>query len=482
MKRLLWAIAILIIPPFVFWGAGSAMRSKQNGPSYAGTIFGRKVSFEEYSAAWQAAKNQALLMYGAKLNQVYEALNLEQQAWDRLILLEEAKKKHIRVSDREVVDVIQSFPFLQSNGQFDKRAYNMVLAEVFRITPRQFEEEIRDMLKILKLRDTAIRGIKITNKEVWEAYKKENEKSKISYILVSPSSFIKTVTLDSEAAKKYYEANTESFRVPEQVNIEYLGFEFADYQKDREKTLIAAEKIDYVLSDNTKVFEDVAKENSIPVKETGLFSRQGPIPQIGWFPEVQKIAFGLKPGERSNLIKSDMESISGYYIIKLKDKKPSYVPALDKVRDKIETILKEDAAASLAYKEANRLHKKMTDSMTAKGMKFQEAARKIRHTAQDSEFFTRNEYIQNLGPAQEIGEAAFNTNFGTLSPVIRTRAGFCMLTVVQIQPADELKFKRERKKFSQKTLEEKKLGALNEWYLGILKKAKLKSNIPAEGE
>ena len=45
-KRIWIGLAILILPAFLFWGMGSALRNKE-GPAYAGTVFGRKVSLLE---------------------------------------------------------------------------------------------------------------------------------------------------------------------------------------------------------------------------------------------------------------------------------------------------------------------------------------------------------------------------------------------------------------------------------------------------
>lgn len=482
MKRILWTLAILIIPPFVFWGAGSAMRSRQKGPNCAGTIFGRNVSFEEYSNAWQAARNQAMMMYGSKMDEIADALNLEQQAWDRLILLHEAKKKGLRVSDQEVINTIQNLPFFQSKGQFDKRAYDLILTQAFRVEPRQFEEEIREILLIEKLRDTVIKGVQINDEELTQAYKRENEKSRITYILVAPAGFRATIKIDEPSLKRYYQANAESFRVGEQVNVEYIGFEFADYKKDakasedsaKENALMAAEKIDYILADKTKSFEETAKENSLTIKETGFFGEEGPIPQIGWFPEIQKAAFRLRPGERSELIKSKMGFAKGYYIIKLKEKRASYVPGYEEVKSKIENILTSEEAQRLAAQEAGRLHKKLSGQ---KGLKFEDSAARLRRKVNYSQPFTRNEYIQGLGMAAELGEAAFTIKPGEISPVTQTRAGYCIFTVAQITPIDEEKFKNEKEEFSKKALESKKSRQLNDWYMGLLKRAALKNNL-----
>ncbi|MBI4335372.1 MAG: SurA N-terminal domain-containing protein [Candidatus Omnitrophica bacterium] len=517
MKRLLWATIFLILLPFVFWGVSAPLRSK--GPDYAGMIFGRKVSFEEYTASWQAARNQALLMYGSRLDEVYDSLNLDAQAWDRLILLAEAKKKRIRVADPEVIDIIKKFPFLQSGGQFDMRAYGMILEQVFKTTPRQFEEEIRQFLAISKTRDSIIKDIKLTNREVWAEYARENEKSRISYILVPREKFKNRVRFDEKTVKARYNQSSDLLRVPDQVNCEYLGFEFMDYRKDvqaadeeiksyyethkdefdpkktfadlkdtirsslierkaREKALRDAEKIDYALLDKTKTLEEAAGSLSMPIKETGFFAKDGPIPQIGWFPEIQKVAFKLKPGERSELIKSRMDFVKGYYIIRVKESRASYVPPLDEVREKVENMVREDTALQLASTEAGRLHRKILELMKASNIGFEDAAVRIMREPKQTVYFGRNDYVQGIGLAGEIGEAAFDIEAQDPAPVVKTRAGYCVFKAVDLKPADQKKFKRERKEFAKKTLESKKMDTLNTWYRNLLKRANLKNNLP----
>ena len=50
-KVVLWALLILIVPAFVLWGTGSLGGSKGKGPTYAGKIDGKKVSFEQFGNA-----------------------------------------------------------------------------------------------------------------------------------------------------------------------------------------------------------------------------------------------------------------------------------------------------------------------------------------------------------------------------------------------------------------------------------------------
>jgi parvulin-like peptidyl-prolyl isomerase len=356
----------------------------------------------------------------------------------------------------------------------------MLLEQVFKTTARQFEEDIRGSLIIERLRDAVIKDVTLTEEELRAAYRNENEKSRISYILVSPDEFKDGAAAEAAAIEAYYKNNAELFRVPDQANIEYLGFEYRDYQGDKAKALEAAEKIDYALADKTKTLQDAARENSLLIKETGFFSPQGPIPQIGWFPDIQRAAFKLKVGETSGLIKSNMDFVNGYYIIRLKEKKPSYIPELAEVRDRVISKVKDAEAAKLAREEAYRLRTQITGLLKPGAGKFEEAAAALKRQAKQSEPFARNGYIQAIGSASELGEAAFALKAGEISPVMKTEAGFCLFTTLEVTPVNEENFKKDREEFFKKTLESKKTASLSSWYADLMRRAGLKSNIPSE--
>ena len=97
-KKIWIVLIILIVPAFTLWGFGSFMHSKQEA-AYVGKISSRKVSSLEYQDALDAVKNQAVMQFGDDLSKIQKYLNLESQAWERLILLTEAKKLKVKVSD-----------------------------------------------------------------------------------------------------------------------------------------------------------------------------------------------------------------------------------------------------------------------------------------------------------------------------------------------------------------------------------------------
>ena len=167
MKRVLWGLAVIIIPAFVLWGAGGLRETGR----YAGKIFGKNISFEEYTNSYNAVRSLGLLTHGRDFQKMRGALMLERAAWDRLILVKEAQKRRIKISDEEIIARIAALPIFQTKeGLFNQSNYTMILGNILRTTPRQFEEEMRESLMIERLMARVFRGTpEPTRKEIEEA-------------------------------------------------------------------------------------------------------------------------------------------------------------------------------------------------------------------------------------------------------------------------------------------------------------------------
>ncbi len=163
-KKVWIFLALIIIPAFALWGFGGAFRSREENKSL-GRIFGRPVTALEFRDAFSAVTTNAIMKYGDKFPEVQEQLNLDAQAWERLILLAEAKKRRIRASDQEVIQSIQSLPFFQYKGSFDNKIYDQTLHYVFRLKPREFEEQVRANIVLNKLYQQVTEPVKGDDKE-----------------------------------------------------------------------------------------------------------------------------------------------------------------------------------------------------------------------------------------------------------------------------------------------------------------------------
>jgi len=176
-KRIWIGLAIVIMPAFLFWGLGSAVRSKEES-AFIGKINGKKITLLEYKDALSAVRNAAIIRFGDRFDEIQKEINLEAQAWERLLLIYEAKKYKLTASDREVIESIESYAFFQRKGNFDNRTYNDLLRYVFRTPARTFEEQMRENIIIVKLYNKITENITLNDKEIRDEYIKATTKEK----------------------------------------------------------------------------------------------------------------------------------------------------------------------------------------------------------------------------------------------------------------------------------------------------------------
>ena len=187
-KVVLWGILILILPAFVIWGAGS-MGKESKGPKFVGMIDGKKVSFDNFAGAISSVRCQIFLNYFNNQKALGELLKnqslMGKIAWDRLIMLKEAKRLKIKASNDEVVTYIRSHPLFMRNGKFDEGMYGYILRNNLGLDPRSFEEITRENITMQKLSTALTKEIKVTDEELNAYYRAENSKFKILYAIIA---------------------------------------------------------------------------------------------------------------------------------------------------------------------------------------------------------------------------------------------------------------------------------------------------------
>lgn len=178
-KKVWIFLALIIIPAFALWGFGGAFRSREESAP-RGKIFGRNISSLEIKDSLSAVTTAAIIQFGDNFPEAQKNLNFQAPAWQRLILLEEAKRRKIKATDQEVVAAIENMPYFRYKGAFDNKTYEQTLQYVFHLKPRTFEEQTRQNLMLNKLYRQVIDGVKIDAKEIEEAYKKVNKLENLS--------------------------------------------------------------------------------------------------------------------------------------------------------------------------------------------------------------------------------------------------------------------------------------------------------------
>ena len=108
----------------------------------AGKIFGKNVAWEEFEAqrAWEYRKWANQL--GGTVPEEFRPM-IEQQVWDRLILLEQARRRKLGVDNAELAAYIRQQAVFQQEGRFVPDHYKRVLMAIG-LHPNEFERRLRD--------------------------------------------------------------------------------------------------------------------------------------------------------------------------------------------------------------------------------------------------------------------------------------------------------------------------------------------------
>ena len=362
-KIILWGLLILILPAFVMWGSAGVSRSKDKGPDYAGIINDKKVSFDDLARALSGVRTQIILNYFNQPKVLEAVLSnkpvLAKLAWDRLLMLNEAKKMSIKVSDKEVIDAIRTHPLFIRDNVFDDRFYGYVLRNNLGLEPRVFEESVREDLMLRKLTLTFTKGLKIPDEDVRSEYNKELGKFKLAYVMIEPKDAAEEVTVDEKTAKDFYEKHKNDLVVKSTLKgalpdrtatfdeareaIEKYIKESSATQSVKEKAEETYKKIDERMRDKNETFQKAASGRGLDVKETDFFSRNDKLGEIGDTALVADAAAALKEFQ----VSEPVNTTKGFIIFEVIDKKPADEEAFKKDKDEYVKKIQEKKASML---------------------------------------------------------------------------------------------------------------------------------------
>jgi peptidyl-prolyl cis-trans isomerase D len=160
----------------------------------------------------------------------------------------------------------------------------------------------------------------------------------------------------------YHIAKVEAVEKPYIRKYKDVKKDIVDYLKEKqaeENLFIDAKRLFVKIRDSKKKFEEAATEFGFDVKTSGYMSLKSPKA-----PFNSAIVKSALMEEKGKLLGPD-EGVGGYIIYEIADKKPSYIPAFDKIKDKVKKAYIKFKAKELAKQKAEEVYSKLK-----KGEKF----------------------------------------------------------------------------------------------------------------
>jgi hypothetical protein len=380
---------------------------------------------EEYHRAYQNTYIWYILSSGRMIPMTDELSNsLHGEAWRRVAVLRKAQADKILVTDKEVVQQMQSLPLFRSeNGAFDVNIYKAVLQRL-EMTSRQAEELFREQIAIYKLMYEPVQAALISPYELTKAYHLYTDRFVLDYAVLSRTQVEKTVTVSKEEAEALFNENPKAFEMPPKVRVSYVEFPVSnflakvelpegaalqvynknieDYRientnenttaeykpfesvegditaqlKEAAARKMAAEKAtEFVVDVAPKAegaqpdFAGAASKNGFKIKTLPAFSMNDELKGIDATAPFRQSAFGLENDSYSSF----SDAVIGkdkIYVLSLEQRHPAFVPIFDAVESEVMQAARDQAVTKALAERAMEIKQAVTKAVsTGSGFK-----------------------------------------------------------------------------------------------------------------
>ncbi|HKX49474.1 MAG TPA: SurA N-terminal domain-containing protein [Candidatus Binatia bacterium] len=485
-KKRSWIITILlglIIVVFIAFYGGS--QQPTGVTSHVAEVNGESISQREFIVHYQRAVERYREMFkGSFTPELLKNLNIKQSLLEEMIearlVVQEARRLCLSATDEELMNAIAQVPEFHVNGRFNKERYIQLL-RANRLTPAQFEEDQRKQLTIQRLLGVLADAAHVTEAEVRERYRFEQEKINLQFIRFSVSDNLSEVKITDEDVQKFYDRNKESLKEPLKVQVEYIPYSFEQFSgpvqltdkevedyyntnratkfttpkqakvryimvrldagadaKQKEAAQVRANRIVAEARGGKNFAELAKKESQDPSAEKGG--------EIGWLNQGQlpealdKQIFALAKGE----ISEPIETPVGFHIVKVEDIKEEKTLSLAEAKPVITRELKLEKGKYEAAKIADRDREK-----AASGNDLAKIAQESGLSLKTTRLFSEGEVLPEIGPTQDFYKTALALKAKEVSSVIEGPNAYYVLkakerTEAVVPPLDAVRGKIEK--------------------------------------
>jgi len=480
-SRILWGFFAIIIA-VAFVAVDSCFQSPQDNLT-AGKISGKKISASQFDQAVQAIRG-----FGRNRDNETPSSVVDRRAWEQIAARQTAEKAGLTSSKEEIRSMLREAPGFQGANGFDINRYRMVLADQG-LTPALYENLVAHQLAMMKSAAIVDAATWVAPMELEDELAAMTDRFTVQVATVSNRFAGVEMRLGEEDYRKFYEANKNTFALPDRVAVRYIAIpvsnflasvnvpegdiqEYYDshvdtytrmttnnttetipYAEVRGKILaeLQMEEARYCASTSatfniygklanagTNALEIVAAQEKLTIKTTPLFGADEPLYWTENAKEFADAAFELDPDRtdsRFGIVKGDFY----IYVIEPVQRSPAHTPAYEDVLTDIRSraLAKARTEAFQSYTKELRAD---LQKLVAEGKSFSDAAKaKALNTSTSFTYTVSDIQNQNVDNGFSIAYGAMTLKKGDVSEAIPASATQSLFVYVQDrQPGDAL--------------------------------------------
>ncbi len=497
-----------------------------------GSINGQPISPDEYFPAETEARINYFLRHFPNWPDSAEATrdDLKRDTIFRVFLIHKLQEFDIHASDDAVARLARERlgkEVVDNLGRFHKEYF-----EPARVSMEDLGQYLRHEAGIQELVQVAASSAKLLNpREAEQLYRKDNEQLDTQVALFSASNYLAKVTVTPDAITNFYKLRAAKYRVPERVQVAYVEFSATNFLAEADKQLNQRTNVNAIVDEeylrrgpesfkNDKgeklpeaeakaklkedirhnlglleayrkaaefgnqlynqqvtqesVFETLATTNGLAVKVTPPFDEDKGLENGDFPPQFRQRALSLT-NQQQAVSFSPIRGTNAVYLIALKNKIPSELPPLEKIRDEVTADYKYSQAVDLARKAGAAFNTSVTNALAQK-KPFAEVAAATNVPLINVPPFTPSTGLTNVDSRinpRMLQNYADNLKPDQASPFIPSQDGGMLIYMRERVPVSDAKLKQDLPEFLTRLRVYRQNEAFNQWFRRAAEQAKL---------
>ncbi len=501
---IVFVVAVFVGSIFLVYGLKSGGGGGPTEGTVVAVVEGAEIPYSEYLSNYNSQIDFYRQFYPSMgLSDLEEKFRLKQRALDSMVnmrlLLAEAERMDLRVTDDELRSKIESTALFQEGGRFSPVKYRQVLS-ASRVVPAAYEESQRAEMLVGKVRDLVMNGVQVSDEEAWKAFRQDRDQVRLDLLALDVDSFRSWVSVEEGEVRDRYDDDPERYRRSARIKVAYIPLETAkleqslevteedlanhyEYTRDRWKTprqvkarhvLIkvpedAGEERENELRERAEFVLQKAREGADFTELAREFSQDGSGPEggdLGWFergqmvPAFEEAAFALEAGELSEVVRTQF----GFHVILVEEIREEGVKPLDEVRDEVAADFRKLEVRRVAGERAEEINDELYDG------DFEEVADRNGLEVRRAERLTKEDILPGLGYRPEITGELFSLQEGEISEIYRQEGNYYIFKVEKKTPAYVPGFDEAAEEVREEILGEKALKKAREEAANLLEK------------